>query len=68
MIRIPLVAYHNNQTLIVVELDEEQRLVNVMIGGETTEEDGIDRYLSPGEARELAAMLNHFASEAERPR
>jgi hypothetical protein len=67
-IRIPLSSYYSNRTGITVELDDEQRLVEMGIESETDTEPPLDRYLSPAEARALAAMLVHYAENAERPR
>jgi hypothetical protein len=69
MIRIPLATYYSHRTGIQVDLDDEQRLVNMTMESEREDSElGIDRYLSPREARDLAAMLVHYANEAEQPR
>lgn len=65
-IRIPLQTYYSHRCGIVVELDDESRYVFVRIEGEVDTEQPIDRYMTPTEARELAAMLRHYANEAER--
>lgn len=67
-IRIPLATYYSHSCGLVVELDDESRYVSVRIEPEGDTEEPIDRYMTPTEARELAAMLNHYANEAERPR
>jgi hypothetical protein len=67
-IRIPLATYYSHRCGLVVELDDEARYVSLRIEGEGDTEQPIDRYLTPNEARELAAMLRHYATEAERAR
>lgn len=55
---------------ISVELDDAEgrnvRLVVEPEPGETFDDRDVDRYLTPPEARALAAMLWHFADQAER--
>jgi hypothetical protein len=68
MIRVPLATYYSYRCGITVELDDESRYVSMRIEGEGDTEQPIDRYMTPVEARELAAMLRHYANEAERPR
>ena len=55
---------------IVVGLTDEGGVCLTVEAGplETLDDRDLDRYLTADEARALAAMLNHYANESERPR
>lgn len=57
---------HNRVTLAVVDLEEGS--VCLRLTGETPDEAPTDRVMTAYEARALAAMLRHYAIEAERCR
>lgn len=73
MIRIAPEAHRSHRgdnAEISVELDDDGghtvRLVVEAEPSETFDDRDVDRYLTPPEARALAAMLWHFADQAER--
>ena len=73
MIRIAPEAHRSStgdNATITVELDDDGghtvRLVLEAEAGETFDDRDVDRYLTAPEARALAAMLVHFAEQAER--
>ncbi len=55
---------HNSDTLAIVDLEEGG--VCLRLTGEEPAEAPTDRVMQPNEARALAAMLIHYAMEAER--
>lgn len=69
MIRLPIDHYgYGKGRGFCVELESEYRTVSFTLDGEQKDEDDRSVELTSAEARELAAMLVHYANEAERPR
>lgn len=64
--------YHQSSTArteISVERADDELLVRLTLdseAGETFDDRDVDRFLSPAEARELAAALYHHAEELDR--
>ena len=55
-----------SEACVIVESDDDGYGLYLVFTAETPEDQSETRHLNPGEARAIAAALNHYATEANR--